>query len=172
MQDMGWTLLVRRACTVSKREASPVPSLMMATSSSAVRACSVSTRSATLRWASPSRAALGQLVARMGGSWHLSRAASLGKRRRFSSADDRTDRAQRIHGRHRMFCQKTQNQHKQPRTPTHTHTLETHTQTCTETCPLIRTLHALANTDKVSKHTNTHTRKYEPNSHAHKRVLP
>ena len=58
-RDMGWTLLVHRACTVSKREASPVPSLLMATTSSAVRACSVSTRSVTLRWASSSRSAFG-----------------------------------------------------------------------------------------------------------------
>ena len=121
MQDMAWTLLVHRACTGSKREASPVPSLMMATPSSAVRASSVSTRSATLKWASSS-------VARMGVSWHLSRAAFVGKSRRFSLADDRTDRAQRIHGRHRMFCQKTQNQCKQPGTPTHLTHIHIHAQ--------------------------------------------
>ena len=156
MQDMGWTLLVHRACAVSKREASPVPSLMMATSSSAVRACSVSTRSATLRWASSSRSALGQLVARMGGSWHLSRAASVGKNGRFSSAGDRTDRARRIHGRHRMFCQKTQNQHKQPRTPTHLTHIHRHAQQHARSYAHCN--HRQTHTDKVSKHANTRTR--------------
>ena len=143
MQDMGSTLLVHRACTGSKREASPVLSLMMATPSSAVRASSVSTRSATLKWASSS-------VAMMGDSWHLSRAASVGKSRRFSSADDRTDRAQRIHGRHRMFCQKTQNQ-LQPGTPTHL----THIHINAQQQPA----HThTARTDKVSKHARQYTR--------------
>ena len=48
MQDMVWTFLVHCACIVSRCEASPVLSLMMAMSSSAVRVCSASTRSATL----------------------------------------------------------------------------------------------------------------------------
>ena len=50
------------------------------------------------------------------GTFHV---LPVGKIKRFSASDDRTDRAQRIHGRHPMFRQKTQNQHKQLRTPTH-----------------------------------------------------
>ena len=159
MQDMGWTLLVHRACTVSNREASPVPSLMMATSSSAVRACSVSTRSVTPRWASSSRSALGQLVSRMSGSWHF----FCGQKIQFSRRSNRSSKA---------HPQKTShvlpNQHTQPRTPTHL----THTDMHSNMPTHPHTARPDKHTDKVSKHANTHTLIHEPNSHAHERVTP
>ena len=73
-------------------------------------------------------AQMGEVIKVSLGSWHLSRAASVCKSSRFSSADDRTVRAKCIHGRYRMFGQKTQNQHKQPRTPTHLTHIHRHAQ--------------------------------------------
>ena len=114
---------------------SVMPSLMMATSSSATHACSVSERKININIGS-ARGEDGWVIAPF--------TCCLCGQKSEIQFSSRSNRSSTMHPRWTSHAKPKDA--KPTQTTPHTHTLETHTLTHTATCPLIRTLHAKTNT--------------------------